>query len=253
MFISHPFQRRSFGRMAAIILLFATSMLLFTGVQPVAAGTTTSALSQLSQILEPGLLDAAVKAWMKGKKVPIIVQFSSQPKNYGLANLFGQLKSEAARHGVEVKAAGATLKQSYVYMPSVSAMADPATLLKFLLNPRVVRVSIDRNLTLHMATTDKAVGADQVWAGADGIPGLNGEGVTVAVIDSGISSSVDLNANVVGALDFTDDGTAVDGYGHGVHVAGIIAGQGIASAPGSGYSEQYKGCLLYTSPSPRDS
>jgi subtilisin family serine protease len=76
-----------------------------------------------------------------------------------------------------------------------------------------------------MAVTNVAIGADQVWAGDGDVPGLTGRGVTVAVIDSGISERHNaLRRRVIATMDFTG-GDGVDRYGHGTHVAAIIAGQ----------------------------
>ena len=69
------------------------------------------------------------------------------------------------------------------------------------------------------------VGAPGAWANliAAGRPG--GEGVTIAVLDTGVAPSPDLNpARMVRGYDFVDgDSRPLDRNGHGTHVASTIA------------------------------
>jgi len=84
----------------------------------------------------------------------------------------------------------------------------------------------------------EVIKADALWQQT----GLDGQGVTVAVVDSGISDHMDLHTNtqnpvqalssdsrVVQNLVFGEYASPEDEYVHGTHVAGIIAGNGIAS------------------------
>src|SRR5262249_40631004 len=109
-----------------------------------------------------------------------------------------------------------------VPVESLDALAD---------DPDVAYISPDRRLNGLLDNTAAVVNANVAWQS-----GWDGTGIGVAVIDSGIttnvSSSADLYSSgsrgklrIVYSQDFVGGGTD-DRYGHGQHVAGVIAGSG---------------------------
>jgi serine protease AprX len=99
-------------------------------------------------------------------------------------------------------------------------------------DPLVARVSIDRTVVGAMERTSATIGA----AAVRDTLGYDGTGVGVAIIDSGITPWHDDLASSSGGqrverfVDMVRNrASAYDDYGHGTHVAGIIAGDGFDS------------------------
>ena len=148
-----------------------------------------------------------------------------------------QIQSMAARHGLAVArwmGDGAVVLADSRQVTNLAADSANGVL------------SGDAPVATFMDVSTKATAADQVQAGQRGlllglgaIPGLNGSGVTVAVVDTGIAYHPALYQKVIANVSMvTGDPSTSDAHGHGTHIAGIIAG---ASSASSGVTSLYRG------------
>ena len=132
----------------------------------------------------------------------------------------------ARRYNVVVKKymkSGAVLR---VTAGQLAAIADDGT---------QDHLSADIAIRSSADVVAESIGADQVWAGSGEVAGLSGNGIGVAVIDSGVDfRHAALRQRVVASRDFTG-GDGSDGYGHGTHVAALIAGARLGEYRGIAY------------------
>jgi len=159
--------------------------------------------------------------------VSVIIQFNQTPK---------------AKHFADLAARGGKQKFALDHING-AAYRIPVKVLVWLENhPDVAYISPDR--------PNKVASDDDIPAVEGDIArqqyGLDGSGVGIAVIDSGVFNHDDLKtanglgSRVVYSESFIPgDPSTNDAYGHGTHVAGIVAGNGRDSA--SGYPAQYIG------------
>ena len=161
--------------------------------------------------------------------VDVIIQFKTPPNSAQLQQLgaFGQVKKQLPL----IKAVYATLP-----VAAVSHLASNSAI-----GPGIVYISPNRVSRGSLDITTQSVNANLVWPS-----GYDGTGVGVAVIDSGVASKADLlasdgiNSRVVYSQSFVAGQDATDQFGHGTHVAGIIAANGTAST-GLGFTRTFKG------------
>ena len=140
--------------------------------------------------------------------IDLIVTYRTPP---GLAEKAGVVKN------------GGKVTHSFTSIPG-HAITVPARAVNALMkNPNVSFVTVDAEVSAS-AVTGAQSGSDLFAADLANVP-YTGNGVKVVVIDSGYNTHGDLRTPV----DFAHTinlSTSVDGYGHGNHVIGIIAGQG---------------------------
>ncbi|MBB5787772.1 S8 family serine peptidase [Jiangella mangrovi] len=90
----------------------------------------------------------------------------------------------------------------------------------------VANVWLDATIRADLDVSVPHIGAPEAWEA-----GYDGDGVTVAVLDTGVDAGhPDLAGRITATRNFTTDADAVDGHGHGTHVAATVAGTG--AAPG---------------------
>lgn len=93
------------------------------------------------------------------------------------------------------------------------------------LAPSGLKVWLDAPVEALDVDSSPQIGAPAAWEA-----GYTGEGVTVAVLDTGVDTThPDLDDVMIGSRDFTGTGSTTDGSGHGTHVASIALGSGEAS------------------------
>jgi subtilisin family serine protease len=153
----------------------------------------------------------------------------------GPARVIIQLTPRAAAADLNqiVRALGGTVWRRLDVIDAL-AVELPGRAVPVLANhPFVAHVSPDRELVGAMELTSATIGAAMVH---DAL-GFDGDGVGVAIIDSGVTpwhddlASGDGGQRVVRFVDFVRNRPRpYDDYGHGTHVAGVIAGNGFDSS-----------------------
>lgn len=211
------------ARLIRLTIVAAVLGLLTGGPSVFTAGATASTQLPLLARLSADLI--ALLASSSTLPVPVIVQ--------------------GARTDVDAAAARLGLPVLRHLDQFVVILADRDGIRRLQEEPGILGISGDLPVIATMSVADRALAADQTRAGSPAFLGLRqyrgvtGRGVGVAIVDSGIAAHPALANKVVAAVSFVpDDPTPLDRFGHGTHVAGIVAGQGNAAA---GVTGRYEG------------
>ena len=134
--------------------------------------------------------------------------------------------------GPIIQQAGGTIGRKLSIINGYIAHVPNQALAGLTNNPFIEHISLDRTIVGAIERTRITIGAAAVREDL----GYDGAGIGVAIIDSGVTTWHDDLSGAGGGqrvdrfVDFVNQReTAYDDYGHGTHVAGIVAGNGFDS------------------------
>ena len=195
----------------------------FLGFVLLLAGGAFANNSKISPDLQPLLANPS-------NTVNVIVQYNSPPQACSGVGLVAGLLCPT------FNLLGGVVKDVFTLINAVAGTMAAGNVVALSNQPNVTYISLDRPLGATLDYSAAGVNAPVAWSS-----GWDGTGVGVAIIDSGIYSHPDLlstqtgQSRVVYRKSFIG-GVQNDDYGHGTHVAGIVAGSGATSnVPGSAH------------------
>ncbi|MFE3267952.1 S8 family serine peptidase [Streptomyces sp. NPDC059215] len=190
----------------------------------VAEGTLDRQLFNVTRMIADGYDDA------HRDQLPLIVSYTRSAEARGKAAAPpGGATRVRTLDGINGAALTADRAHAADFWKSVAGTAATAGARKQAAAPAftggIAHIWLDGLVHADLADSTAQIGAPQVWAGGD-----TGQGVDVAVLDTGVDAGhPDLADRVADRRSFVPDQNTDDHFGHGTHVASIIAGTGAAS------------------------
>jgi serine protease AprX len=214
--LDSPAFSAAWGRVLALALMVLSAV-------PSYAGTKT--------VLNKFSTDLQSAADANGM-VKVIVQYRAMPATASFRSMLGR---------------GATVHSRLQTIRGVTMTVSASMLAELEKDPNVLYITPDRpvRMTANPETEEFATAVEADVAASQ--YGLDGSGIGVAVIDSGISCYSDLrNASGVYRVVYSQsflagDTRTQDWFGHGTHVAGPVGGTGASSGTANGYAATYAG------------
>jgi len=185
--------------------------------------------------VDPRLFDVSLLAGLHYGASPLIVGYAATGTGSAAAAVAAAGASVRrdlpALHAAAVRPGRTGSLWPQLVAHSGTAAAVPA--------PGIARIWLDGVERPALDQSVPQIGAPVAWAA-----GLDGTGISVAVLDTGVDAGhPDLAGKVIDQQNFTSEPDTGDRLGHGTHVASIIAGTGAAS--GGRYRGVAPGATLY--------
>lgn len=187
-----------------------------------AADTLDLELFNVSALVEQGLDDR------QGATLPLIVSYEdAQLGRRGVDALEAPDGARRIASLPSVDSVALTVDKTKLkdFWQDISVPGDTSQERSMGLSRGIDKIWLDAQVVATLDESAEQIGAPVAWE-----RGLTGDGVTIAVLDSGIDGEHrDLEGTVTKVADFTGGDSVVDKAGHGTHVASIAAGSGAAS------------------------
>ncbi|HME54659.1 MAG TPA: S8 family serine peptidase [Candidatus Lokiarchaeia archaeon] len=206
--------------------------------------------------IDPALIAAAQANHETSKKLPVIITFNEKTFSHDYTAFMDEF-------------GGSTfiLKYKFSIIPAISGFIDSAQLSTVKMASIAMSIHKNSNLSIQLMPRSNIATSSQLsvsqaanwWHDIIGlnnstVSSLNGTGIKIGILDTGIGYETssgaaiheDLANKVVESINFAYGVSAsdiYDEYGHGTHVAGIIAGSG--SASNGEYAGVAPGASLY--------
>jgi len=211
----------AWGRVVGLALLVLSAVPSYAGARPVLDGDRGTAKFST---------DLQQRAAGANSMVTVIVQYRQMPNSSSIRTM---------------QRGGAAIKSKLHTIRAVTMRVPVSMLAKLAKDPNVAYITPDRPVSMTSGNEDYETAIEADAAAAQFA--LDGTGVGVAIIDSGVADHGDLHdangaSRVVYSQSFVaGDATTPDKFGHGTHVAGLIGGTGSNSGVGNGYQAKYAG------------
>ncbi|MEU4680494.1 S8 family serine peptidase [Micromonospora sp. NPDC023737] len=194
----------------------------YSAVSYLAKGVLDRRLFNVTELIADGYDDAH-----RGD-LPLIVSYTAQSPGFR-ANTAPRgsalVRTLPSLDGAAITASHANARDFWAAVTAGTPAAGVARSAAPTFANGIKQIWLDGKVHPDLAESVGQIGAPEVWAGGD-----TGQGVDVAVLDTGVDEGhPDLAGRIVDTRSFIPGEGVEDVHGHGTHVASTIAGTGAAS------------------------